>query len=190
MTEHIAMAPNAPHQLHEPSPWMVRFAHLISEGGTVLDVACGYGRHARFFAQRGVHVTAVDKDATAISSLGGLTNVNAECRDLEGDSRSPDAWPYEANAFDAVVVCNYLWRPTLPRLLRSVRSKGVLLYETFMDGNERFGKPSRPEFLLRAGELSETVSPEFEIVDAFEGAITDSNGSVLAMKSMIAAVKR
>jgi SAM-dependent methyltransferase len=190
MTEHIAMAPNAQHQLQEPSPWMVRFAHLVSQGGTLLDVACGYGRHARFFAQRGLRVTAVDKDAMAIASLGGLTRINAECRDLEGDARSPDAWPYEDNVFDAVVVCNYLWRPTFPRLLRSVRSTGVLLYETFLDGNERFGKPSRPEFLLRAGELSETVSTQFEIVAAFEGPITDSNGSVLAMKSMIAAVKR
>lgn len=111
----------------------------IGEGRSdrLLDVACGYGRHAKFFAQRGVHVTAVDRDAMAIASLDGLKNVRAECRDIEGDVGSSDAWPYAVNTCEAVVVCNYLWRATLPLLLRSVRSQGVLLYETFVDGNER-----------------------------------------------------
>jgi hypothetical protein len=109
--------------------------------------------------------------------------------DLERDG-SPDAWPFAASAFDAVIVCNYLWRPTFERMLATIKPKGVLLYETFMVGNERYGKPSRPEFLLAAGELQARTAHAFETLDAYEGAIMGSNDEIIAMKAMIAARKR
>jgi SAM-dependent methyltransferase len=129
----------------------VRWAPLV-ERGPVLDVACGGGRHARFFAQRGLEVVAVDRDAQAFS--GSIRFVKA---DLEDGS----PWPFAGQRFAAVVVTNYLHRPLFPRLVEALEAEGVLIYETFMAGNERYGRPSNPDFLLRPGEL----------LDAF-GALT------------------
>lgn len=131
-----------------PSPWVQRWAHLVASGARVLDVACGRGRHVRWFAERGCAVTAVDRDAEAITALAALPGVHAVCADIEAGS-----WPFEGQRFDAVVVTNYLWRPLLPTLVESVAPGGVLIYETFAVGNEAFGKPSRPDFLLQSGEL-------------------------------------
>ena len=122
---------------------MVRWAPLV-EHGPVLDVACGGGRHARFFADRGLQVVAVDRDDQALP--GGIRFVKA---DLE-DGRP---WPFAGQRFGAVVVTNYLYRPLFPHLVESLDEGGVLIYETFMTGNESYGRPSNPQFLLRPGEL-------------------------------------
>jgi SAM-dependent methyltransferase len=134
------------HGTEAPSPWITRWAHLVPQGGTVLDVACGGGRHLRFFAGRGHAVTGVDRDGEAIDSLHGVGEVI--CADIESGP-----WPFAGRSFDAVVVTNYLWRPLLPTVVASVAPGGVLLYETFAAGNETVGRPSRPDFLLRPGEL-------------------------------------
>ena len=129
-----------------PSAWVQRWSHLLPRGARVLDVACGSGRHVRWFAQRGYIVTGVDRDALATQPLSELAEiVNA---DIEGGP-----WPFAARRFDAVVVTNYLWRPRLPDIIASVALGGILLYETFAAGNETVGKPSNPDFLLRTGEL-------------------------------------
>jgi SAM-dependent methyltransferase len=128
------------------SPWVARWAHLVPADGTVLDVACGGGRHSRFFAQRGCKVTAVDRDAQALAALRGVADV------VEADIEN-GPWPFTGRKFDAVVVTNYLWRPLLPAIVDCVAPGGVLIYETFAAGNEQFGKPSRPDFLLQPGEL-------------------------------------
>jgi len=134
------------HGTENPSPWIVRFSHLVPAGGSVLDLACGRGRHLRWFAGRGHPVLGVDRDAEA---LAGLQGVGETLRaDLEDGP-----WPLAGRRFDAVVVTNYLWRPLLPRILAAVAPGGVLLYETFAQGNETVGKPSRPDFLLAPGEL-------------------------------------
>lgn len=154
-----------PAEAHGSEPagaWFVRHAGLVAPGARLLDVAAGRGRHARLFAARGVRVTAVDRDAEALLALAGVPGVFCECRDLEADP-----WPYAEGAFDAVLVSNYLWRPTFDVLLATIRPGGVLLYETFMTGQERYGKPSRPNFLLRVNELLERTLPAFEII-AFE----------------------
>ena len=164
---------------------MQQHAHLVPAGATLLDVASGYGRHAKFFAARGAHVTAVDRDAAALASFTDVPNIATELRDLENDP-----WPYAADSFDAVVVCNYLWRPTLATLLDCIRPRGVLLYETFMDGNEKYGKPSRPEFLLRPEELVTHVALDFEIVDFTQGLERTPDGKIFAVKQKIAAIKR
>ncbi len=126
----------------------------MPEHGTVLDVACGFGRHLRWFHSRNHPVIGVDKALDAIKSVALLGEVVAA--DIE-----TGPWPFMASSsmssgvrqFDAVVVCNYLWRPLLPRLIDSVAPGGVLIYETFATGNETVGKPSRPDFLLNTGEL-------------------------------------
>ncbi len=148
------------HDVAAPSAWVARFADLVRPGGTVLDVAAGRGRHARFFSARGHHVVAVDRDPTHLASVDGLEVVQA---DLE--SGSP--WPLGDRTFDAIVVTNYLHRPLLPILLDRLAPGGVLLYETFARGNERLGRPSNPDFLLERGELLRVAGDRLRVV-AFE----------------------
>lgn len=129
-----------------PSAWVQRFAGLIRPGGTVLDLACGSGRHVRWLATLGFAVTGVDRDAAAVQPLRGLAEIVVA--DLEADD-----WPLPGRRFDAVVVTNYLWRPLWPQLRAALADGGVLLYETFADGQQHIGKPSRRDFLLQHGEL-------------------------------------
>jgi SAM-dependent methyltransferase len=133
------------HSIESPSEWVLRWAQL-AERGAVLDVACGAGRHAILFAERGFEVFAVDRDDQVLP--GSIHFVRA---DLEDGS----PWPWPGKRFAAIVVTNYLHRPLFPRLIDSLDEGGVLIYETFMAGNERYGKPSNPDFLLRPGELLE-----------------------------------
>jgi len=126
----------------EPSAWIVRWAPLIRRG-TVLDVACGEGRHSRYFLDRGLSVVAVDRTTHAIPGT----------RFIQADLENGNPWPLRGERFAAIVVTNYLHRPLYPALKDALAPGGVLLYETFMLGNERFGRPSNPEFLLRPGEL-------------------------------------
>lgn len=131
-----------------PSAWITRFAPLIPASGGVLDLACGQGRHARFLAGLGLAVEAVDRDEVALASLASIPGVTLRCADLEAG-----AWPYAGQRFAGIVVTRYLYRPLLPLLLDALAEGGVLLYETFMVGQERFGRPSNPDFLLRSQEL-------------------------------------
>jgi len=138
---------SAAHVSSEPSAWVQRWSHLVAPHARVLDVACGSGRHLRWFSQRGCRVTGVDRDAAALESAraSGAELVHA---DIENGP-----WPFAQRRFDLVVVTNYLWRALMPRIVESVDAGGVLIYETFALGNERYGKPSNPDFLLRPGEL-------------------------------------
>jgi SAM-dependent methyltransferase len=136
----------ASHGPAEASPWVQRWSHLVPAGGAVLDVACGTGRHMRWFHARNHAVTGVDIAQAAIDSVAPLGE--AVLADIE---HGP--WPFPGRQFDAVVVTHYLWRPLLPTIVASVAPGGVLIYETFAAGNETVGKPSRPDFLLRPGEL-------------------------------------
>ncbi len=137
----------------KPSQWIVRWQHLLGARTTVLDVACGAGRHAQFLAAAGHAVTGVDRDLAAAKQLANpMTLVQADIENAPWPTllQDPQSGP---KTFGAVVVTNYLWRPILPTLLQSVAPGGVLLYETFAVGNEVFGRPSRADFLLRPGEL-------------------------------------
>ena len=144
------MNPHHDGPLAGPSPWLLRWAHLLQPHSRALDVACGSGRHLRYLYSLGHQVTGVDLDiAAARAAVPGAELIEA---DLENHP-----WPlsdgHKTRQFDAVLVCNYLWRPLWPALLASVAEGGVLIYETFAAGNESVGKPSRPEFLLNHGEL-------------------------------------
>lgn len=145
-----------------PSAWVRRFAPLIAAGGTVLDLACGYGRHALFLEDSGRRVVAVDRDAQALAGLAGRAGIRAVLADIENGD-----WPCGAQRFAGIVVVNYLHRPLFPHLADSLDEGGVLIYETFMMGNERFGRPSNPAFLLRNGELLEAFGGRLTVV-AFE----------------------
>lgn len=134
------------HGPSSPSPWVQRFAHLIRSGGSVLDLACGSGRHVQWLSERGFAVTGVDRDAGALAAVEGQAELIVA--DLEGGP-----WPLPGRRFDGVVVTNYLWRPQFPRLLASLAEGGVYLHETFADGHQHVGRPSRPDFLLQRGEL-------------------------------------
>lgn len=157
-----------------PSPWVRRFASLIETNGNVLDLACGSGRHARFLADLGYRVEAVDRDAEALAALAGVPGVTTRQADLEGGP-----WPYHTRAFDAIVVTNYLYRPLLPMLLNALDVNGVLIYETFMVGNERFGKPSNPAFLLRPGELLDVIRRRLAIVAFEQGEVAEPRPAVV-----------
>jgi SAM-dependent methyltransferase len=153
----------------EPSAWVRRFAPLIPAGGGVLDLACGAGRHAKWLAASGWRVEAVDRDAAALVTLQDFPGVTTRAADLEGG-----LWPFAGRRFDGIVVTNYLWRPLLPLLADALAEGGVLIYETFMVGNECFGKPSNPDFLLRAGELLELAQARDLAVLAFEQGEVES----------------
>lgn len=142
-----------------PSPWVVRFAPLIPAGGAVLDLACGSGRHTRALVARGHRVTAVDIDLAGVADLADDARAELIRADLEN---AP--WPLADRRFAAVVVTNYLWRALLPAIVAAVAPGGALLYETFGRGNERFGKPSNPDFLLRSGELLRAVEGRLRVV--------------------------
>jgi SAM-dependent methyltransferase len=155
-----------------PSPWVARFAPALRPGATVLDVACGGGRHARLFAASGCRVTAVDRDAAALDALRS-DSIAVVCADLE-----QAGWPLGDTRFDAVVVTNYLHRPLFPALLAALAGDGLLLYETFAVGNAAFGKPSNPAFLLRPRELLE-VADGLRVIAFEDGYVAAPRSAVI-----------
>ncbi len=161
MREAQSPAPDgAQHGPAAPSPWVERFAGLVPAAGGILDLACGGGRHTRYFLARGHAVLAVDRDLAGIADLAGTPGLERLGADLEDGS----PWPLAGRCFAGVIVTNYLHRPLLPRLVGAVAPDGCLIYETFAAGNECFGRPSNPDFLLRPGELLETVRGQLTVV--------------------------
>jgi SAM-dependent methyltransferase len=152
----------------EPSAWVTRFGVAVPEGGRVLDVACGGGRHTRWFAARGHAVTAVDRDLAGVADLAHDDQVELVQQDLEDGS----SWPFAGREFEAVVVTNYLYRPRLADIVAGVAAGGWLLYETFAAGNERYGRPTNPDFLLRPGELLDVVRGALRVV-AYEDLVVE-----------------
>ena len=154
--------------LARPSDWVARFADAVPAGCLVLDLACGGGRHTRLFLDRGHPVLAVDRDLSGLADLGD----HAALERLEVDLEDGCPFPLAGRRFAGVVVTNYLFRPLLARLVAAVEPGGVLIYETFARGNERFGKPSNPDFLLRPGELLEAVRGRLRVL-AYEDLIVE-----------------
>ena len=144
-------APEKPlHGTGPVSAWVQRWTPLVPAHGTVLDIACGSGRHMKWFADKGHHVTGIDRSPEALEAASALGDT--VLADIENQP-----WPLmtqgNVREFDAVVVTNYLWRPLFPVIAQSVAPGGLLIYETFARGNEAFGKPSRPDYLLKPAEL-------------------------------------
>jgi len=164
-----------------PSSWVVEHAAFIGKGGRVLDLACGSGRHAIWLAGQGYMVDAVDRDPEAIAGLQGIANINAGIADLETGN-----WPATDQRYDGIIVSRYLFRPLLEVLSQMLNPGGVLIYETFMVGNERYGRPSNPDYLLRPDELKLVYTPLLE-VRAFEQGKVEK--PVPAVMQRICAVK-
>jgi SAM-dependent methyltransferase len=166
------------HLVYVPSEWVVRCAPLIRTGGRVLDVACGGGRHTRFLIQAGFQVEAVDRNVSALPSLAGVVKRQA---DLEAEP-----WPYSAGDFDGIVVTNYLHRPLFMHLFEALAVGGVLIYETFSEGNQLLGSPRNPDYLLNSGELLEQVKG-WLVVNAYEELCVIENNRAVVQR--ICAVK-
>jgi SAM-dependent methyltransferase len=167
------------HDQAAPSPWIVRFASLVPAGGAVLDVAAGSGRHSTLFSLLGHKVVAIDRDTTALGALSGGIEV------IRADLENGGPWPLGTKRFAGVVVTNYLHRPLFGYLVDAVAPGGALIYETFAVGNERFGRPSNPDFLLKPGELFDAVRGRLRVV-AYEDMQVDTPKP--AMVQRIAAV--
>lgn len=148
---------------HPPSAWVRRHAALVVPGGPVLDVACGSGRHAALFAAQGHPVTAVDRDISRLPPHPAIEAVEA---DLEDGS----PWPLADRKFAGIVVANYLHRPLFPVLIDALAPGGALIWETFAAGNENYGRPRNPDFLLREGELLAAVAGRLRVV-AYEAGL-------------------
>ena len=155
------------HGTEAPSIWIQRWSHLLAPACSALDVACGGGRHMQWLSSQGHAVLGIDRSAEA------LLLAQAHGQTLQADIEN-GPWPIKGQIFGAVVVTNYLWRPLWPQITASVAPGGVLLYETFAQGNETVGKPSRPDFLLRTGELLQVCSDAGLQVVAYEDGFLDS----------------
>lgn len=156
----------------------MRWAPRIKRG-PVLDLACGEGRHARFFRDLGFDVVAVDREPVSIQKI----------EFIRADLEQGHSWPLAGRRFGGIVVTNYLHRPLFPKLVESLAEGGVLIYETFMLGNERFGKPSNPDFLLRPGELKEAFR-ELELLGFEESEVARPKPAVVQRICAAAVPKR
>ncbi len=183
MTEARADSPVArcmpAHGASAPSAWVMRGLGWLAPGRRVLDLAAGQGRHACAAEALGMVVTAVDRDAVALRAIGGTV------RCLEADLEA-DPLPFEAASFDGVIVTNYLFRPRFSEICELLEPGGLLIYETFARGNERYGKPSNPDFLLEPSELPARCADAGLAVVAFEDGVI--RGARLARVQRILAV--
>jgi len=157
-----------------PSSWIVKFAPLIKSQGLVLDLACGSGRHAKWLAQQGYQVDALDRDPIATSSMQGIDGIRIQLTDLE--TTEPPSFEH---SYDGIIVSRYLHRPLLTSLATILKPGGILIYETFMRGNERYGKPSNPDFLLMPDELLNTYSPLLNVISFEQGEVMEPKPAML-----------
>lgn len=160
----------------KPDPWVQEYAALVPQG-PVLDLACGKGRHGQYFLGLGYPVTFVDKDISGVAdsfsqdhsshskSLDNNINIQLIKHDLENNS----PWPFHPDQFSGIVVTNYLYRPLLLQLITTLKPDGIIIYKTFAAGNEQFGKPKNPEFLLRKNELRTAFNKQFREIAFFQG---------------------
>ena len=153
------------HGTEAPSEWVKRWTHLLTPQSHVMDLACGAGRHMRWLAEHGHHCLGVDRSSEALETAQRYGEVRLA--DIENEP-----WPLSGQKFDVVVVTNYLWRPLMPLIVDSLKPQGILIYETFALGQETVGKPSRPDFLLKPGELLATFA-KLRVI-AYEDGFSES----------------
>ncbi|MHA1113262.1 MAG: class I SAM-dependent methyltransferase [Alphaproteobacteria bacterium] len=158
-----------------PSAWVRRFAPLIAAGAPVLDLACGSGRHTRYLRDRGHPVVALDRDLAGLGDLAAAPGVEP----VEADLETGAPWPLAGRTFAGIVVANYLYRPLFPAILGSLAPGGMLIYATFAVGNESFGRPRDPDFLLRPGELLAVAREALTVIAYEHGTIADPRPAVV-----------
>ena len=148
----------------------------------MLDVACGSGRHTRYMTTLGLRVVAVDIDISRVTDLSAHEAIEFIEADLENND-----WPFNEHCFDGIVVTNYLHRPHFPLLIDALEDNGVLIFDTFAIGNERFGRPGNPDFLLQPGELLKAFSGALSVVAYEHGEVWEPEPAV---RQRLCAVKR
>jgi len=176
------MTKNMPHGTTEVSPWVKRFASLVSDNGEVLDLACGGGSNTRHFLGRGHPVTALDRSIDGVYDLASNPSVEIVGANLENDL----PWPLPDRQFAGIVVTKYLYRPLFPMLINALADGGILIYETFGVGNERYGHPRNPDFLLQNHELLELVKDHLTVI-AFEQGIAEGDPHPRVLQRICAA---
>lgn len=169
-------------RITEPSPWVMRWAHMIPENGEILDLAAGGGRHGRTLMAHGHTVTFVDRTAEPLADLQDDPHADV----IEADLENGQPWPLDGRRFDAVIVVNYLYRDLFPHLLDSLKPGGVLIYETFARGNEDHARPRNPDHLLTSGELLDAVRGKLQVVAYEHGLVT--NADIPGVKQRLCAV--
>ena len=170
------------HKSEEPLDWIARFVPLVKSDGTFLDVACGNGRHARYLINLGYQVTAMDRDISAIRKSKNADSIEL----IEADLEDGSPWPLGSRKFDGIIVSNYLYRPLFPAIIDALDDDGILIYETFSLGNEKYGRPSNPNFLLKPGELLSACSDELRVIAYEDGLLKTPSPAV---KQRICAIK-
>ena len=156
----------------DPSPWVSRFIPLIAPGGLVLDLAAGGGRHGRLLIDNGFQTVFIDHNTNALKDLVKVDNAKIINADLEtGTDPFSSSGPLYAMSFDAIVVANYLYRPLFASLINALTKGGVLIYETFALGNEKFARPRNPDHLLRNGELLKEIDGKLQIIAYEHGRV-------------------
>ena len=171
------------HQTEKPLEWITRFAPLVKSGGTVLDLACGNGRHTHYLAGLGYEVTALDRDLSGIGATETADRIELIKADLEDDN----PWPLGSRKFDGVIVTNYLYRPIFPAIIDALEEEGALIYETFSLGNEEYGRPSNPNYLLKPTELLSVCTNRLRVIAYEEGVLKTPSPAV---KQRVCAVNR
>jgi SAM-dependent methyltransferase len=146
------------------SPWIKKYGKIVPQERPVLDMACGAGRHSFFMNSLGCDVVAVDINPVLKGLNDFQNNISVVTADLEQEE-----WPFRKEEFSGIIVVNYLWRPSFPRIIESLAPGGVLLYDTFSQGNEKFGRPRNPDYLLAPGELMSLCTDDFTIIDFHQG---------------------
>jgi SAM-dependent methyltransferase len=148
----------------QPEPWVIKFSSRVPSG-PVLDLACGKGRHGRYFFARGHSVTFLDRDISGVEDL--LSHPKTQLMEYDLENNNP--WPFHKSQFSGIVVTNYLYRPLLPHLLTALKPGGIIIYKTFATGNEQFGKPRNSDFLLQKNELLEAFGQHLEVIGFVQG---------------------
>jgi SAM-dependent methyltransferase len=175
-------------KVSKPSPWIVRFAPLIKAGGCVLDLACGGGRHSRYFLEQGNKVVAFDRSTDAVADLCDNPACEVICADLETDEAVFEKLGELAErSFDAIIVVNYLHRPLLNYFINALAPGGIFIYETFARGNEKFTRPRNPDHLLKSAELLNLAQGGLDVI-AYEHGI-DKKGLLSVVIQRICAIK-
>ena len=166
----------------EPSPWIIKQVEIVQKRKkiNILDFASGGGRHSINLANNRRFITAIDKDRSKLELYKNIKNINLICFDLERN----DKWPLEKESFDIIIVTNYLYRPRIKELGRFLKTDGFLFYETFAVGNEKYGKPSNPAYLLKHMELLKTFKNDFETMYYFQGKTIENKVAIIQRCSL------
>jgi tellurite methyltransferase len=162
--------PTIHHDKHEASRFLVENIPILPKG-RVLDIAIGNGRNAVYLATMGFQVEGIDISPIAIESAlesarAAGVEIRVQVADLEGN------YHIEKKAYDLIICFNYLQRSLIPDIRNGIRPGGMIVYETFIVDQVRFGKPRDPDHLLEHNELLHMFR-DFRCLSYHEGVIED-----------------